>query len=52
MADQVGAARDLQWEIHLVQNMELREDPMVRYKVDNLSVQPWESLLVQNLKLS
>ena len=38
MADQVGAARDLQWEIHLVQNMELREAPLVICKVDNLRV--------------
>ena len=31
-----------------MQNMELREAHMVRYQVDNLRVQNWESLLLRN----
>ena len=29
MADQVGVVRDYHWESHLVQNMEVREAPLV-----------------------
>ena len=43
--------RDIHWEIHLMHNMELREDPLVICQVDNLRVNYWESLLVQNLEL-
>ena len=31
----------IHWESHLVHNLELREAPLVRYQVDNLSVQNW-----------
>ena len=30
--------RDIHWEIHLMHNMELREDPLVICQVDNLRV--------------
>ena len=38
MAVQVGVVRDIHWESHLVQNMELREAPLVICKVDNFRV--------------
>ena len=31
MVDQSGVVRDTHWESHLVQNMDLREDPLLRY---------------------
>ena len=43
--------RDIHWDIHLMHNMEPREDPLVICQVDNLRVNYWESLLVQNLEL-
>ena len=51
MAAQVVVERDLRWESHLFHNLELREAPLVRYQVDNLGFQNWESLLVQNMEL-
>ena len=37
--DQVGVLRDHHWYIHLVQNMEVRDNPLVRCQVENLRVQ-------------
>ena len=44
--------RDFHWESHLVQNMDLGEALMVICQVENLRVQNWESILVNNLELS
>ena len=43
--------KDLHWESHLVNNLELREDTLVLYQVKNLRVQYYESRLIQNLEL-
>ena len=51
MYAQVGVVRYLHWESHLVQNIELKEAPLVICKVDNLRVRHWESLLVKNMEL-
>ena len=32
---------DIHWESHLVQNMELWEDTLVRYQVDKFRVKNW-----------
>ena len=47
MAYQMVVVMDIYWESHLVQNMELREDPLLRYQVDNFRVQ----LFVKKMKL-
>ena len=51
MDSQVGVVMDLQWESHLVHNLDLREAPLVICKVENLRVQHGKSLLVQKLDL-
>ena len=38
---------DCHWESHLVQNIDLREAPLVRYQVENLRVQNYESLVLR-----
>ena len=43
--------RDIHWEIHLVHYMDLREDTLVIFQVENLRVKYSESILVKNLEV-
>ena len=47
MAYQMVAVMDIYWESHLVQNMDLREDPMLRCQVDKFRVH----FFVKNMEL-
>ena len=51
MDDKLGVVRDIHWERHLVQNMDLMEAPLVMCQVEKLRFHHWESLLVHNLEL-
>ena len=51
MDDQVGVVMYLHWERRLVQNMDVRETPLLICQVDKLRNNHWKSLLVHNLEL-
>ena len=51
MADKDELVSGIQWESHLVQDMDLRETPLLRLQVDNFRVHHREIILVQKLEL-
>ena len=42
---------DIQWESHLVKNLELREDTLLRYQVESFRMLNWESLILRYIPL-